>query len=768
MLSGLLFVVAAALCATYLSGLSFPEQNNLWQIPVVLDFAGSAEGPHDAYARSFANFISLFWIAVGAMTGEGALQPVFVGLQLAGNALMATALFALIRQAGGAVRPAALATGFLCFAYGLWGATPLGYSEIFTTYATHSQYAAALGLFALALVSAGRPLAAAAVLGLAADINLFMGVWAAMAAGLALIARARRFPDRAQIGFGLVFLALAGPVAVWGVLAGSGGGAVPYAFLRYFLAGHVFGFDYPRALVQTFALIVAAALATATAGGERARRGLATAMGAVALVLAVGTVMPYLTRNPLLLLLHPLRFVSVAQPMAAACAAFLFVRAWDAPPAARAAQAAFAAAMALAGFLLKMPVLSVAGFALSVPRDRPWARAVGAGLMLAALGALFLPGAAAGADKTALALGLAGVVLALVAAARPAGAPAGVRLAALVAGGATLVAPGAALGVAVVLLAAALLAAAADGCGAAVTPGGMSRADAAPDAVAVADRLAAPGGGAAPGGAAASFPAGRAVSAAAPDAVPGAGPDAGPDGRLRVASCPGASFGRAVLPVALAAWLALMVAAAGDPLRLAVVGVGGVGMLGVSALARLPAGVTGRLRRLGGAALAGLVLALMLAGLARGGRDGFAPAPGAQKRAYAGAQHWVRAHLPPDTTILTPGMADGFALLARRPVWWEASQAAAVLWQPSFYPLWACRRDAVRAVGEDGPALIRLARRAGIAYLVLPVPLAQRRFAGVRPVWHNGFFAVIRVGAGRPGGAPQPPLCPEPRGPGAR
>lgn len=36
------FCIAAGLCATYLSGLNFPEKNNHWHIPIAFDFAGSA------------------------------------------------------------------------------------------------------------------------------------------------------------------------------------------------------------------------------------------------------------------------------------------------------------------------------------------------------------------------------------------------------------------------------------------------------------------------------------------------------------------------------------------------------------------------------------------------------------------------------------------------------------------------------------------------------------------------------------------------------
>lgn len=676
-LTALSFCIVAAFCATYLSGINFPEQNNRWQIPVVLDFAGSAEGPHDAYAHSFANFISLFWIAVRAVTTEANIQTMFVSIQIIGNILLACAIFALLRHVSRSALTSAFVTAFLCFCYGLWGATPFGYSEIFVTYATHTQYAATLCLFGIGLIIARRPFWAAALFGIAANVNLFMAFWGAMAAGLTLLFLDRRI-GRDQIGFALIFLLLAGPVALWGLQASAGGNPVPLRFLHDFLAGHAYGFDYPRALVQTFALGIAAALAVRTALQDRAARHLGTAMLASMAVLAAGTLLPYLTDIQHAVLLHPLRFTSVVIPLTAICAGALFVDAWRKP----AGDMLFPAAIALAGFMLKLPILSIFGFALAIPRESRALRMLGLLLSVASLLALFLPAPEVEiSSKVAFAFVLTCLILAAVATLAPASAPLPARIIAALAGGVTVVPFSAMAGMAALLGAAAML-----------------------------------------------------LCFAAP--------------RWQRVAAATASLG----------CLILLFSIRDDMMRLGLVGFG-ILAIAFAPLLLKPVPHSGRVAKVG---LAGLVLILMLLGLLNGAKDHFAPAPSPQQHDFLAAQRWAREHTPPDTMFLPVGVDDGFSLMSRRPVWWEESHAAAVLWQPAFYPLWSCRKAAL-ASAVDGQDLVELSRRNGIAYIIASTGEAHR-FAPALPAYRNAHYAILRVDgaplAKKPGARPQP-TCPD-------
>jgi hypothetical protein len=659
----LLFCVLAALCSTWLSGINFPEQNNRWQIPVVLDFAGSAEGPHDAYSRSFANFISLFWIAVRGFTNESNIEAVFVAIQLAGNALLASAIFTLIRQAGNRPWPAAFVTGFLCFCYGLWGATPLGYSEIFVTYATHTQYAIALCLFGLALIMGNRPYLAAILFGIAANINLFMAVWGGLTAGCALVVIQRRIVTREQLGFSLLFLAIAAPVTLWGLSAGESGGGIPAAFFRDFLAGHVYGFDYPRALTQSFALLLAAGLATCAAFSNEAGQRLGIVMLVATAVLAAAAAMPYLTDASLLLLLHPLRFTSIPVVLAAGCAGALFLAALRGPAdGSPYAPPLFAAALALSGFALKLPVVILFGFALAVPRDYPRTRAVALLLSAACSLALFLPAPdAAAPGKAALALLMMCGILAAVALLRPESAPLPLRLTAAALGGVATLPLSPVIGVSVLLATAA------------------------------------------------------AILCAVPRRPHAAG------------------------AVAAAAAAALMLwTVRDDPAALAMMGLG-VLLLAFAPMLRTIA-IVPPLARVG---LFALVPLLMVAGLANGARHGFAPTPTAEQRDFMAAQRWARVHMPQSANVLPIGVADDFSLFSRRSVWWEQSQGAAVLWQPSFLPLWSDRRAALDAASTP-QKIVALARREGIDYLVVRSSEAPT-FGDLAPAYANAHFTILGV-----------------------
>ncbi|MFV0623563.1 hypothetical protein ACBY01_06080 [Sphingomonas sp. ac-8] len=660
-IAALLFCLFAALCSTWLSGINFPEQNNRWQIPVVLDFAGSAEGPHDAYARSFASFISPFWIAVRSVTDEANIQAVFVAIQLAGNALLAAAIFALIRQAGGRLWPSAFVTGFLCFCYGLWGATPLGYSELFVGYATHSQIAITLCLFALALIAARRPLLAGALLGVAANINLFLAVWGALTAGIALVALQRRIVTREQIGLSLLFLAIAAPVTLWGLSANAGGN-IPTSFFHDFIAGHVYGFDYPRALAQSFALLLCAALAAHVALPGAAGQRFALLLMASIAVLAVAAALPYLTDAALLLLLHPLRFTSIPVVLAAACAGALFVQAFGERPDAPPSPMRFAAALALAGFALKLPVVSCFGFALAVPAGRRRVRAAALLLSAACTLALFLPSPTeAMSGKAALALLMLCATLTAVAALRPENAPLPLRLSAGALGSVATVPLLPASGAAILLAAAAAI-----GCAAL------------------------------------------------------------PRRRTLASALAGVSI------------LLSLSTVRNDLVALATLAAG-VLLLAIAPML-LPAEM---LRPLARAGLIALVPLLMAAGFAKGARDGFAPSPSAEQRNFTAAQRWARLHTPRDAPFLAVSVPDGFTLFSRRPVWWEQSQGAAVLWQPDFLPLWSERRAAL-AAATPPHAIVALTRREGVAYLVVKAAHAPK-FGGAVPVYTNAHYAILHV-----------------------
>lgn len=386
-----LLCALAAVAASWLSGIAFPGQNNVWHVPIVLDFAGSAEGPHDPYHQSFRNFTSIFWSIIKLIASEDNIQTVFTLLNVLGNAYLALSIFYLARAASARDLPVSIAVSFLCFAYGLWISTRLGYSELFVSQLTHTQFAVSSCVIALALMVAHRPLTAALVLGLAANLNLFIAFWAAILFGLALLADQRGRAALPVLLAPLLFLIGASPVLAW-VLAtarstGLAQADVPIAFFSQMFAGHMFGLSYPQALSQTLALLLAAGLALRGCPGLARLQRLGSLGVIGGLMLPFVVALPYVTSNPLLLNLHPLRSASVLTAVSAAAAAALFATRFDdSDPEVR-----LGAILAVAGFSLRLPVVSVLGFAMAMPATSPGWRLVRLLLPTIAAGALLLP-----------------------------------------------------------------------------------------------------------------------------------------------------------------------------------------------------------------------------------------------------------------------------------------------------------------------------------------------------------------------------------------
>ena len=673
----------AAIAASYLSGVNFPEQNNIWHLPIVLDFYQSAEGPHDAYDASFAHFVSMFWLAVRAFTNEGNVRTVFVALQLIGNVGIAMALYGLIRLRVTSVVLAALVTTFCCFCYGLWGATRLGYSEIFVTYATHTQFAIIFCLLCFVLLVRGGVFWAAVLLGLAACTNLFIGAWGGLAAGIFLIWKERRLLSGAQIRFAAVFLLLAAPALVWAVRGGDRAAVVPTAFFHEFLSGHVYGLRYPQALVQTFALLLAASFAVLARERdlESARPLGMLALSATA-ALALGVIMPYVTERPLLLLLHPLRFNSVTMVLAMACAGTLLATAVSRAD----ASDLLAPFIAAAGFMLKLPLASIFGFAL------------------------LLRGGTRGARLTGLALALTGTL------------------------GLLLPTPITAVPIkstlAYVLMCAVLLFAVAR----TVRQGGQTVDGLAIVTVTVLGALTA---------VPLSAPVIAAVVVCLPPIV------------LCFVACGHQWRMIGFVAIAFAALLVLY-ASSEEPSRMALVAAG-LALGAVVAPLVVRSWWSSRSWRvfLPDSALVAMVFTLIAVGLAKGTMAGFSITSTASQRDFAEAQRWARSHMAVDAMVLPLDVPDGFSLFARRPVWWEVSQGAAVLWMPSFYSLYACRSRAL-AEARTPAQRLELAITASIDYLVVTTEnTAAMQGPSFVPVYRNVHYVILRNDNARPAS----PLC---------
>lgn len=104
-----------------------------------------------------------------------------------------------------------------------------------------------------------------------------------------------------------------------------------------------------------------------------------------------------------------------------------------------------------------------------------------------------------------------------------------------------------------------------------------------------------------------------------------------------------------------------------------------------------------------------------------------------------------------------PGKMSGFSLFVRRPIRWENSQGAAVMWATSFYPTWSCRESAVKAALASG-GLEKLAIDANVEYLIAKSGNDEVSSETFVTVFSNRHYVLLRRVAAKV----RAPLCPEP------
>lgn len=682
--AALAFCCLSAVAASFLSGLNFPEVNNVWHLPIALDFAGSADGPHDAYHKTFAYFVSVFWLCVKFIANDENIQRIFIWLQLSGNAALTIAIFAYLRSITHSVVQGALIASLFSFSYGLWGLTRLGYSEMYVTYATHTQFAIVTCLLGLLLTIHSKPIFAGIVLGVASHMNLFMAVWSALAAGLYLLSTERKLFSRYQILFSLSFLLTSTPVLVW-VFFGTNANdeKIPLTFFESFLKGHVYAGSYPQAAIQTFALGLAAGVAALR---EKTRCSSAAMLGIATLccgaILAGGALMPYLLQEPFLLLLHPLRFSSVLVLLSACCAGVLLILNMQTP------EARTAAFLAVCGFLLKTPLISILGFSLLISSGKLCYRVMAFIICAGATTSLLLPSQ----QPNTSTLGVIAFLL-----------------------------------LCVILASAELLPDSRNAHPVSETKAWLTRS--------VVGLL----------GCAVSIPAGPWQQAASLLALPG----------IYALLCPVTESTRKVsVAIALFAIVGILTSLHSDVQRLTLM------LLGMLALfvSGLPKIRNFSFRyRLATAALCAIPLFLITAGLIKGWNNNFSVTRTIKQNDYIAAQQWARQSTLVGSVFFTDVKDAGFSLFSRRSSWWEPAQGAAVMWSPSFYPIWTCRMAAVNSA-HTAENISEIARSSNVDYILTVSEKNASDFLGFSVAYSNPNYTILQRRIPKIAS----PLCPDP------
>lgn len=299
-----------------LPGFMFPGENNLFHIPVVLNYAGSAEGPHDAFTKSLGAFVSALWLILNPISNEENVFWVFFGCHFLGRLLFIGGIYAIFRHFGARGIISMAAAGATSVAPFFKGATTVGHSEMLTNYLSQTSFAIALLPLTWLLLLRRSWLWGAAALGGIFNINAFVAAWSLLAFvalfvvqnGISLVSLRKVLAPAA------VFSLCAAPTLFW-ILStlGPPQDEIDFrAFLLYRVAYHTFVHVQldSLALYSAYLFSVAPVAWIAARAENEAHRPLLILSAAYLFVFLLAIPLPYLTGSRLMLNLYPLRMSS--------------------------------------------------------------------------------------------------------------------------------------------------------------------------------------------------------------------------------------------------------------------------------------------------------------------------------------------------------------------------------------------------------------------------------------------------------------------------
>jgi hypothetical protein len=295
-------------------GFGFPSGNNIYHVPIVLHYASSAEGPHDAFTRSLDHFVSGVWPTLGLIATERNVYWVFFFAQLATRLIFVVGFYALLRCFSLPRLVCLALTGVTAFAPIFRSESPVGRGDTLSTFFGHSELAIALGPVAWTFILRRRWIAAAATIGVMFDANAFVAMWNGVAAAAALLASRvpRKRIAREIAACAVTFAAIALPIMIW-IFETVSRSRPAFSFgqyLRLYYPFHTFIDVQWASAARYAAYFVAGVAALRVVWGDMQgamKRTLAMLLAAFAAIFLIGIPLPYVTDQPLLLELYPLR-----------------------------------------------------------------------------------------------------------------------------------------------------------------------------------------------------------------------------------------------------------------------------------------------------------------------------------------------------------------------------------------------------------------------------------------------------------------------------
>ncbi len=336
-------ILLATAFSVLLQGFAFPTGNNVFHVPVVLEYFQSAEGPHDLFTGTLKYFVSGFWVLVRIFANEDNIYFVFFAFYIATKFSIFLVLWLIVTESGSNLHRtgAALVVSLLGFFPFMLGISPIGGNEIIVNYLTHSLVVIPFILLSWVFLFQGRYAVSALCLGVAFNINAFAAIWGAIGLGLAVVL-AMRTDDLAGLfkciaRMSAAFLVPALPTVIWIIdNITDAKGVADFDFRDYlheYTPHHSYIYNTTSELILLvlmgvfFYFHLAPILDTAR---ESFSRGMKSLFSIYMAVVVVGVALPYVTQSRLLLNLYPLRMDAYLIYLLVIASAFWVVRSFRA------------------------------------------------------------------------------------------------------------------------------------------------------------------------------------------------------------------------------------------------------------------------------------------------------------------------------------------------------------------------------------------------------------------------------------------------------
>lgn len=328
-------VLLGTIVSLIVTGYAFPENNNAFHLPIVGKIYDDPALAGDKFIQTLRYFPSGLWLAFAGSAHWVEPGTLFLVLLVISRTISVAGFLLCADQLGITLPRARYLFALLIAATSLMqDASFAGDGGLFLRSFTQSEITTGLFLLALWALLSGRFTLALCMIGPAAFLNAFIGVWLAFVVGVAVVAevvsgRVRLKELVAPIGIGAVVGAVCATPVVLNILANPSLFApsdFAYEdFLRYYYPAH-FLFDSlpPRQVLGLVLVGLSALLALWQLPHPRQR--IATMLGAVVLLYVVGIVAPYISGSQYVLNLHLLRSSTFLHVMAALLTCTVFVK----------------------------------------------------------------------------------------------------------------------------------------------------------------------------------------------------------------------------------------------------------------------------------------------------------------------------------------------------------------------------------------------------------------------------------------------------------